>query len=83
MLPIKYYEVKINISEEEEVISKRTDNPTITLDHMFELDNQPNNTFIVMINITVIDIEGLSSNSVVTEKTISIQNLTSSKYICI
>ena len=71
MLPIKLYDVRIDSSDSKsEIVSKQIFNAlTLSFEHM---DKQ----FIV--NITVVDIIGQRSNSIITEKTA--QDVTSSKH---
>ena len=73
MLAVKHYEVIV--SNEDEVISHRNYNTT---NFLFEIsDYHLSSTF--TIDITVIDVIGQRSNSIVITKTIGIQNMISSK----
>ena len=73
MLATKHYDVRI--SNEDEVISHKIYNTT---NFLFEHSDY-HLSFTFNISITVIDIEGLRSNSTVITKTIDMQNITSSK----
>ena len=64
MLAIKHYDVQI-YSDEVEVLSVKSDNTTLSFDH---LDNHTRITYTV--NITVVDIKGQRSDASVTNRSI-------------
>ena len=75
MLATKHYDVRI--SNEDEVISHKIYNTT---NFLFEYSDY-HLSFTFNISITVIDIEGQRSNSIVITKTIGIQNIIFSKCV--
>ena len=75
MLPIKHYEVRINSSDGKVVPKEDINETTLVFDDM---DKQSKATYTV--NITVVNINGQTSNSTVTEKTAQVT--TSSKHNC-